>query len=146
MWKDYISMFGPNDTYGFTFPNPSAQNVQWAIEVNFNKKCQLTNISLNKNYDLVGVRPSMYALDIYGNEETTLANAYQALVSNNEGQKFVLIQECYLNDVIAYEGFMQATLKYDIPLIGIFQWPLARSSNHTVITNNNESILILIFK
>jgi len=120
MWKDYTSKYGATDTYGFTIPNPSPTEVTQAIQV----------------YDQVGVRPPMYAFDIYGNEFEILSNVYLTLVKANEGKKPVLIQECYLNDVIAYTGFMQATMKYNIPVTGIFQWPLARSSNHTAFSVN----------
>lgn len=120
MWSDYTTEFGASDTYGFTLAyNQFDQRIAWAMEV----------------YDSVGIRPQMYAFDFYGNEASDLKIAYQTLVNLSESHKPILIQECYLNDVETYTGLMSAIEEAGITtLVGIFQWPLARSSDHVAFS------------
>jgi hypothetical protein len=109
LWKDYCTQFGKADCFGFSFalsPGRLARQIQI--------------------YDEVGIRPDLYAFDVYSRiYEKLQAAAFEFKAAGIEHPR-IIIQETYYSDPQALEEIQRARKDFNLDILYLMQWPLER--------------------
>lgn len=115
LWQQYYSTFGVSDTYGFSIA--TAPNRMW---------------KMMRIYDLVGVRPSQWALDVYSN--TDFRYALNDLVANAGMSRSILLQETFSESLDFVSGLFESAAASGIKVRTVMQWPLSKTHNDATTT------------
>jgi hypothetical protein len=113
LWSDYTSVYGVNDTYGFS------------IALDKDRFINLMNI-----YNSVGKKPLQHAIDIYDVHGTGMASQLSTLYSEmkqmGEQSTPVIIQETYFNDAKAMNEISESVNSLGIKIRSVMQWQVER--------------------
>jgi hypothetical protein len=111
LWQNTNTVWGSTATYGFSFATAPGRLTE-----------------MLSVYDKTGVRPSLYAFDIYGDEQNTLAYVASELSQAGDLAKPILIQETYYDDAQANTGLRAGAQAQGLKLLSLFQWPIERGA------------------
>lgn len=109
LWKDYCTQFGKADCFGFSFalaPGRVARQI--------------------KIYDEVGIRPDLYAFDVYSHIYQNLRAASFELTAAGIEHPRIIIQETYYSDPQALDEIQRAQKDFKLDILYLMQWPLER--------------------
>lgn len=116
LWRDYATRFGNERTVAFSVVGSPGRFTQ-----------------LIRDLDQVGMRPSEYAVDVYGDEAARLVSVGDELRSANEGEKPLIVLEVYYNDAIT-AGEVERARRAVPQIRTLFQWALERGVPQTHFT------------
>jgi hypothetical protein len=114
LWREYVNRYGTARTVGFSLVGTPGRLSR-----------------LISDLDQAGSRPAEYAVDIYGNEASTLTSIGEVLRSANESAKPLIVLEVYYNDATTAAEVERA--RRVVPQIRtLLQWQLERGvpQNH----------------
>jgi len=107
LWQDYTAHFGKRDCYGFSF----------ALEPGEIGR-------MLKMYDQTGVRPDVFALDVYDLIPQKFAAAAEEFKAAGIDRPRIIIQETYHNDANMLAQLQQAQKEHQFEFLYLMQWPL----------------------
>ena len=113
LWKDYTAAFGADDSFGFSIAGHPSRIRRW--------------IGIA---DKVGVRPSRYALDMYGYIPEWMPKMIPEFAEAGIDDPKIIILETYWNDAQALKELQQIAVDFDFEYEFLMQWPLRRGSAH----------------
>jgi len=113
LWRDYTQQFGADDSFGFSIAGHPTRIRRW-IGI-----C-----------DKVGVRPSRYALDMYGYIPEWMPKMIPEFAEAGVEDPKIIILETYWNDAQALKELQQIAEDFDFEYEFLMQWPLLRGAPH----------------
>jgi len=113
LWRDYTEVFGADDTFGFSIAGHPTRIRRW--------------IGIA---DKVGVRPSRYALDMYGYIPEWMPKMIPEFAEAGIDDPKIIILETYWNDAQALKDLQQIATDFDFEYEFLMQWPLLRGAPH----------------
>jgi len=113
LWKDYTDAFGADDSFGFSIAGHPTRIRRW-IGI-----C-----------DKVGVRPSRYALDMYGYIPEWMPKMIPEFAEAGVDDPKIIILETFWNDSQALKDLQQIAADFDFEYEFLMHWPLRRDSAH----------------
>lgn len=104
MWSDYVNAYGTSDSYGASIAYITG-SLTGAIA----------------QFDYVGVRPTTYGLDSYGNQDVWYI--YQELAGAHDTAKPVIFQEVFYDDQAQMQAIQNQLQHVPLTISYIDQWP-----------------------